>query len=180
VPFLEYSGPQRVTLGAARVVTQGTVLTAVGVWDQGVTATYHWVVGGQETTVTGGPTYATTASDAGHLVIVNVWLEKLGYRKMMVSDAVTVVNAKLASVAPKIVGTPRVGKKLSVRTAWPSGTTLDYQWYRYSRKIPGATGATYRLRKTDRGKWLQVMVTASRPGYDTMTRFSGPSKRVRR
>jgi hypothetical protein len=81
---------------------------------------------------------------------------------------------------PEIIGSPIVGQVLGVSIgndkswspAWtlgksvpcPKGARCTYQWYRGKSKIGGATGATYRVRASDKGKCLNVEVTVSYQG----------------
>lgn len=81
----------------------------------------------------------------------------------------------LALASPRtarIAGKPRAGKKLSVVGTSPRAwnvppTSVRYRWYRGNRPIRGATKATYRVKKADRGKRLTVRVTATASGLRT-------------
>ncbi|GAA1517662.1 PD40 domain-containing protein [Nocardioides humi] len=70
---------------------------------------------------------------------------------------------------PKVSGAPRVGKKLKAKAGtWvPSPTSVTYQWTRDGKAIRGATKATYRLKRKDRGHKISVKITVGRSGYAT-------------
>lgn len=58
-----------------------------------------------------------------------------------------------------ISGTPAFGQTLTAAyTAGNSDTTLQYQWYRGTTAIPGATGSTYTLVAADVGQRIKVEV----------------------
>lgn len=65
-----------------------------------------------------------------------------------------------------IVGTTKVGKKLSARVgSWsPAAKSYSYRWVRNGVPISGATAKTYKLTKSDKGKKISVQVTAKRSG----------------
>lgn len=74
----------------------------------------------------------------------------------------------------KAVGTARVGKKLSARTAgWgPKPVKIRYQWLRDGRVIRGATKVRYTLRKADRGAKVRVRVTVTKPKHLKVVKLS--------
>lgn len=70
----------------------------------------------------------------------------------------------------------RVGMTVPAHaTPWLAGSypttraTMTFQWKRNGVAIPGATGATYKITSTDKGKYLSFTATASRYGYKTGT-----------
>lgn len=76
----------------------------------------------------------------------------------------------------KITGTNEFGKTLTVDTSGivPTGCTLKYQWYSSLKDgvsggmaISGATSNTYTLPKNMVGKYVYVLVTASKKNYNT-------------
>lgn len=82
---------------------------------------------------------------------------------------------------PRIVGTLKAGKRLTVRAgSWrPSGAKLSYRWKRNGTAIGGATKSSYTLKKADRKKRITVTVTASRYGYLTVSKTSKRTGRIR-
>ena len=67
---------------------------------------------------------------------------------------------------PTIGGTPAVGTKLTATPGeWDTeGLAFAYQWQADGVDIPGATKATYTVKKRDQGTTLTVVVTASAEG----------------
>lgn len=65
--------------------------------------------------------------------------------------------------------------------AWPTGTTLKYQWLMNGRAISGATGTKLAVPYDGGGTTISVLVTATRPGYETVavdSQFSPASTAV--
>jgi hypothetical protein len=84
------------------------------------------------------------------------------------------------SASPKITGTAKVGKKLKVKAgAWNPKPKLTYRWYANGKAIKGATKASYKLKKAQKGKRITVKVTASKSGYNTVTKTSGKTAKVK-
>ena len=169
------STPVPTVSGTVRV---GRTLTAVaGTWKpSGVTLSYRWYRNGS---VIGGATksgYALGASDLGMSIAVKVTGAMAGYASVTKSSKATsaVAAGTLSGATPKIAGTRRVGRVLTATPGtWkPTGTTLSYQWYRGTKKIVGATAATYLLVKADKGKKLKVKVTGTLTGYNRLTKTS--------
>ena len=76
--------------------------------------------------------------------------------------------------APAIKGTAAVGEKVTADPGtWSAdGLTFAYQWTVNGKAIKGATGASYKIAKADKGKKLAVTVTASKDGYQTASATS--------
>jgi hypothetical protein len=76
--------------------------------------------------------------------------------------------APVASSAPVISGTLRVGRRLTATSQWNSDrVTTSVQWTRDGVPIAGATGSSYVLTRADVRSRIGVVVTASRPGHAT-------------
>ena len=97
-------------------------------------------------------------------------------------NGVTSLNAKLdlaqfrKTYGAYISGTKTVGKTLTASaTAWLAGSyptttaSMSFQWKRNGTAISGATGQTYKLTSSDKGKYITVTATAKRYGYETGT-----------
>ena len=69
--------------------------------------------------------------------------------------------------APVVSGTPKVGKQLHAGSgSWsPRPARVTYTWLRNGKVVPGRTGTSYAVGRADRGKRIQVRVTAHRSGY---------------
>jgi hypothetical protein len=109
-----------------------------------------------------------------------------GYLGWWVDD-VSVYTCDVPAPPPVVAGTVKisgkavVGKKLSaVVTGWtPAGVTFSYQWLRKGAPIAGATGATYKLGKKDKGKKISVRVTGSKAGSASASATSAETKKVK-
>lgn len=79
--------------------------------------------------------------------------------------------APVATVAPVITGTARVGQRWQATAGvWDvDGVTTTMQWLRDGAPISGATASTYVLTSADLGARIGVLVTASKPGHATGT-----------
>jgi len=80
-----------------------------------------------------------------------------------------------------VTGKLLVGKKLKAKVAgWsPADVTYTYQWLRNGKAIKGATEKKYKLTGKDKGKKLQVVVTASKPGYTPASVTSKKTKKIK-
>ncbi len=75
---------------------------------------------------------------------------------------------------PTISGTAAVGNTLTAKTGtWNPVPSFKYQWQRNQGNISGATGSTYKLTTADAGQKIRVVVTGSKSGYVTTTKYSG-------
>jgi subtilisin family serine protease len=74
--------------------------------------------------------------------------------------------APVATEAPSISGTPKVGRTLTADPGtWdPAEVTVAYQWLRNGEPIEGATSERYRVTRDDQGAALSVRVTATAEG----------------
>ncbi|MDF1489553.1 CAP domain-containing protein [Tessaracoccus caeni] len=108
-----------------------------------------------------------------------LWTQNFGTgTSKKVSD---VVKYKLKTATPKISGTAKVGKTLTIkRGTWTSGTKFSYQWYRDGKKIKGATKSSYKLTKSDAGKKITVKVKGTKSGYKSVTKTSAKTATVKK
>ncbi|WP_166138667.1 hypothetical protein [Nocardioides ochotonae] len=126
--------------------------------------------------------YRPVPGDVGARLSVAVTGEAAGHAPTtLTSREVPVVRGALVRTArPQVRGVARVGRTLrATRGSWSPRASTRVQWLRDGRPITGATRLTRRVAAADRGHTLRVRVTASRPGYATMTARS-TGVRVRR
>ncbi|MCR1783852.1 hypothetical protein KVF89_15030 [Nocardioides carbamazepini] len=93
----------------------------------------------------------------------------------------TADGAWTATTPAGLKGRAEVGTRLRAvlpQLTAPAGT-YSYQWLRNNKPIKKATKATYRIRRTDRGRKISVRVTASAPRLPDLVSVS-PAERVRR
>jgi hypothetical protein len=165
--------PTPLVSGNAKV---GTSLQAIpGTWDSGVALAYQWLRNGAPISGATAATYVPTAEDAGSQIAVKVTGSALGYASAnKTSPAQTVGNGALnLTPVPVVLGESRVGATLTTSPGtWDQGSILSYQWLRNGQPINGATSATYVPTTSDLLQSLSVAVSASKPGFDSVSRTS--------
>lgn len=79
--------------------------------------------------------------------------------------------APVATGAPQVTGTARVGKSVQVSAgAWSlDGVAVSYQWRRNGAPIAGATTASYAVVPADAGTVLDAVVSAAKADHVTGT-----------
>lgn len=167
-------------LGTPRV---GKTLKAeTGSWTAGTKLKHQWYANGKAIKSATTSTYKPTASVKGKSLSVKVTGKKAGYA----SASKTTTSAKvktgiLSASKPKIKGTPRVGKKLTVDAgSWTSGTKLTYRWYVNGKRITGATGSTLKVSTKFKGKQLSVKVSGTKTGYSAKSWTSSKTAKITR
>ncbi len=166
--------------GQARV---GQVLrVGAGQWHAvGATVAYQWLRGGQEIAGARSAAYAPTAADQGRALGVRLTVSAPGYTPRTVALPVGTVGAGVltASGGAKVVGKVRVGQSVSVgQPRWSTTpTSVRHEWL--VGGVVVSRDARYTIRPRDLGKSLAVRVSASAPGYTTVTVSSG-NVRVRK
>jgi subtilase family serine protease len=183
--------------GAGNTYTQsvtaaGATLTG-GVYPNGLATSYWWEYGtttayGNQTTATNigaghSPVSTTrsltslTSSTTYHyrLVAQNSAGATYGYDFTLTTGSL----APVATAAPAITGTPRVGQTLTASTgSWSPSGTYTYQWQHSTSATSGwsnvvsATGSTYTPVAGDTGASLRVGVTATNSRGHTIA-YSG-------
>ncbi|MBK7821191.1 MAG: CHAP domain-containing protein [Tessaracoccus sp.] len=174
--------PVPVITGSVKV---GKKLTAAaGEWKpSGVVLSYQWYRSGKKIAKATGQTYKLTAADKGATISVKVSGRKSGYITVTKMSAVTKkvkAGTLSATPKPKISGTAKVGKKLTVKAGvWkPVTVKLSYRWLRNGKAVKGATKSTYKLKKADKGKKITVKVTGKKSGYTTASKVSAATRKV--
>jgi serine acetyltransferase len=170
--------------GEAKV---GQTLTAAPLsWNTGVSFSYQWYRGGSLITDATGANYLLTSTDGGAIFTVKVTGAKPGFPAVSKTSAATAfVAPEFASLrktpTPTISGTPKVGKKLTAKAGvWDAGVKLAYNWYRSGIAIKGASKASYKLAKADSGKKITVSVTATKVGFQGVSKASKATGKVKR
>ncbi|WP_137292451.1 M1 family metallopeptidase [Nocardioides dongxiaopingii] len=174
--------PTPTVTGTARV---GVPLTAVaGTWDDGVTLAYRWTRDGAPITGATAATYTAVAADAGRRLGVVVTGTKPGFAPTEVTSADTApvaLGQQVRRPTPTVAGRAAVGRTLrAVPGARDAGVTLTYRWFVGGKAVAGARGAgrTFAVTRAARGKRVVVVVTATRPGYVTVTGRSPRTAKV--
>ena len=162
------SGPVKV--GSKLTVSASTTPTASSIG-------YQWMVNG--TTVSTSSTYTPTAANYGKTLTVKAKAGCASASRTKTSTAKTIAAGTFTkTVSPKASGTFKVGKTVkATKGTWsPTPTSYSYRWYRSGKKITGATKASYKLKKADKGKKISVRVTVKRGGYTTAAASSSSHK----
>ena len=164
------------------LTTVGETLTALtGTWDTGVSLAYQWKRGGVAIEGATASTYTLVDADAASTLAVSVTASKPGFNDFTVTSASTptILRPLTLRPTPTISGSPQVTLALTADPGtWDSGVSLTYQWLRNGANIAGATASTYTLVNPDAAKRLTVTVTATKPGYATVTRTSAATELV--
>ncbi|MBT0993305.1 lamin tail domain-containing protein [Cellulomonas sp. DKR-3] len=161
----------------------GSTLRAVtGTWTPGTTLAFSWFANGTRITGATSPTLTLAPAQLGKRITVRVTGSLAGHTAAARTSSATppVAAGRLRAVTPSLVGTAKVGARLTVRTgSWgPAPVALRYQWSANGVAIPGATWSSFTPKAAQAGKRITVRVTGSRPGYATVARTSAPSKAV--
>ncbi|MFZ0530845.1 MAG: peptidoglycan-binding protein [Propionicimonas sp.] len=152
-----------------------TLTAAVGDWSPAAaSATYQWFRGKSPITKATGASYTVQAADLGAKLRVTVVGSRPGYvtGEQTSAETVEITKGDFNAPKPKLSGKAKVGKKLTVSTGtWAAVTvSFEFQWYRGTTKIKGATTASYKVAKVDKGKVLSVRITGAASGFNTAER----------
>jgi|GEM_PF-1023744 len=171
--------PVPTIVGTPRV---GTTLTAVpGTWSPVAGLSYQWFVGDAAVEGETTSTFVPRAADLGRAVSVHVVGAADGYasqERVSVPTSAVVAGVFTQSPVPTISGTPRrVGTKLTAVTGtWAPGATFTYVWKAGSTVV--GTASTFTPTSAHLGAKITVTVTATLPGYTSVTRTSAPTAAV--
>jgi hypothetical protein len=159
-----------------------TLAARPGRWDPATaTLTYAWFDGGR--LLGTGPTYVVRAAELGHTITITATASSAGRASAVTSwtsPSRVVRGTFWIKGVPTVQGRATVGRRLTARSSAtePDGRRT-YRWLRDGKTIRGAHGSTYRVRKTDRRHRLTVRVRYAATAYDTATRTSRRTHRVR-
>lgn len=138
--------------------------------------TYAWYAGA--TLLQSGTSryYTPSGATAGKQIVVRVTGTRAGYEPLTVESAPTgaVAKGSLRVGATRITGTPRVGSTLRAYTAYwgPAPVSFKYRWKIGSTYVaaPAGTRSYLKLPARARGKRITLVVTASKTGYNSVTK----------
>ncbi|SNY63338.1 FlgD immunoglobulin-like domain containing protein [Paractinoplanes atraurantiacus] len=159
------------TITGAAVVGSTVKAATLGTWTPAPTSyTYRWAANG--VTIKGAvyQSYPITAAVLGKRLTVTVTANRAGHPSGSSTSAATAVVAKGAAPRstkrPVILGTPKVGRTLSVSTG---GWSIKPDSYRYEWRLNGkliSTGTKLKLTSGMRNKKLVLTVVARKTGYN--------------
>jgi hypothetical protein len=148
-----------------------TVTAAPGTWTPaGAAFRYQWLANGAVISGATRPAYVVPPGLAGEKLSVRVTASKAGYQSATATSGAKVIarGTLVMKVRPRLAGTAKVGKALSVtQGAWTPAAAVKVQWYANGRAISRATGLALKLTSSLKGKVISVTVKASRTGYTT-------------
>ena len=159
---------------------RGKTLTAnTAGWAPGnVTFTYQWTADGVPIAGATGAQLKLGNAQVGSAIAVTVTGSAPYYQPVSAGSAPTGAVGKTLFAKthkPRIKGAARPGGVLrAVVQDWKPGKKVSYRftWLRNGKQIKGAKGATYRVKRKDRGKKISVQVTGKRKGFESETRQS--------
>lgn len=147
--------------------------------------TYAWTLDGVAIRGATSPTLTPGAAMVGRQLRAVVTVSGLGRTEVLTSAPSTVRGGQLTTGKIQLTGSATVGWVLEARPPkWATTpTTLTHQWYRrdadgVARKLPGATGARYRLAPSDQDRQVFVEMSATAPGRNPVTLRSDPSQPI--
>lgn len=171
--------PEAAIDGTPRV--DETLTLTSGDWPAGVELTYRWLADGTAIAGADGTSLALTPDLVGAVVTAEVTGAKRGYQTAtaVTQPTLAVAPGVLVPVVPRVTGTARVDRVLTVATgAWAPGTTLAVRWLADGRPVTGATSRTLTLAPALAGRAITAEVTGAKAGYATETVRSAATARV--
>lgn len=162
--------------------TVGSTLTArPGSWTVGTDLSYRWYAGAHAIPGANRPTLVVPPVAKGVPITLRITGTRTGYRSSMTVSSATkrVSPGRLRAAAPRIVGTPRPGARLTVKPgSWTPNARFSYRWFANGHTIRGATSATLTVPPSLRGARLTAEVTARKPGFLPASKVTPSALRV--
>ncbi len=163
---------------------KSTLSVATTAWSpSNVAVGYQWYLDGQPIAGATGTTLTSRASYIGHTLSVAVTGSAPYYPAVGVSSApVTVAKAQFRTKRPVLKGTPRVGRVLKVKLKKikpKKKVKIRYTWFRDGKRIKGAKGRTYRVRRQDRKDKISCVVKLKKKNYQT-TELKTRKRKIKR
>lgn len=166
------------------VATVGTPLTArPGTWTPSGTYAYQWYAGKAPIPGATAASFTPTPDLLSQKLMVKVTATSPGYNARTGDSTLTAAVLPGIFTAPALANlpAPAVGAPITESPGAITGTTtptVTYQWKLNGLAIAGATSDTYTPTPSQLGKHLSVTVTASAPGYKTLTRTTALSTAI--
>ena len=131
---------------------------SAGIVPDSATGTYQWYRGNDVISGANSSTYLLTESERGNSVKCS-FTANGDYIGTVVSGTSGTVIQEMSSIWFGSYSS-KVGSWISVGVS-PSGATGNYQWYRESESISGATSSSYQFVEADRGKRVMCKFVAT-------------------
>jgi hypothetical protein len=179
-PLVDFALVGTPSISGQAIVGQ-TLTASIGTWDAGASFSYRWLA--DEIVVPGATASTLVITEAllGAVVEVEVTATKAGHNSQIVVSAPTAIVVAPAAVVldlsltptPEVDGSPIVGEYLIAELGeWDLGVNLSYAWHRNGSPITGATGLGYLLTQFDVMSEITFVVTATKAGYNSVTKTS--------
>lgn len=177
---------QKMTLETAptfsSIPTAGVELrVGTGTWSPASSTfsyTYQWYLDGQAISGARSSRFTPTTAMLGRDLSVAVTASRPGFtsRTTTVQGEDVWPTALQRQRTPKIYGTPRVGRPLTVNEGvwFPQPDEYTYQWTADGTTIPGATRRSFTPTAGHRDKQIRAVVTVRHPDYDPVVVTSAP------
>lgn len=173
--------PQPTIVHDGTPVFNETLSVSTGAWSPvPTTHSYQWKRDGSIIAGATSPTYKLVTADVGKAITVDVSGVLTGYPQLpQASSAITPGGAAMAGGTSAIIGTPKVGMRLTAAVSeWPSSTTYTYEWYAGATLLQGGSSRYYTPTGATAGKQIILKVTGTKAGYQPQTVASAPTAPV--
>ncbi len=152
-----------------------------GNWSPAASFAFQWNADGKPISGATENQYTVTKADLGKRLTVTVTGSAPGLVATSRTSAPTdpVAYQVQKAPTPKIKGTAKVGKTLTVTTGtWSPKVSFSYQWKEDGVAIAKATKASYKIAPAQAGKKITVTVTGKKANYTTVSKTSVATKKV--
>ena len=143
---------------------------------------YQWLADGTPIAGADSTTLALKPSLVGASVALRVTASRTAYDDVVVTTPARRIQPGTLTLTrtPSLRGTAALGQTLTLVGARATPrATVEVQWLRDGRAVPGATGSSYTVSKHDLGSRISVRSTVTRAGYTTLTPTTERTARIR-
>jgi uncharacterized protein YjbI with pentapeptide repeats len=146
-------------------------------WSSRAKYTYQWLSDGEVIPGSVGTSYTITADDIGSAISVRVCASKPTFadkcEDSSSSDVITYAEITISTKPSVKLSSIKLGRQLSAYAGrWQAGVTLRYEWLRDGNVIAYENKNTYLLTSSDKGHFISIRVTGSKPGYYDLSQTS--------
>lgn len=146
-----------------------------GTWTPVASLAVQWNLDGQPIAGATSSTLKMKRTYVHRALSVTVTGTAASYAPVVVGSTPVRVSKKLLrkTKTPRLQGKAKKGKRLTatVKQTKPR-SKISFSWYSNGIKIKGAKGRTYKIKKKDRGTYVQVQVRFKKKGFETVVKPS--------